>query len=198
MKKDLIAVVGPRGYLDSPEELGLYEYDGSVDKAKPDLVVFPRTTEEVAEIVRITREKAPGAIVVVDGAQSAPHLPIDVAALGCDFFAISAHKMLGPTGVGALWGRRDLLEAMSPFLSGGSMVGHVTFESTTWAPIPQRFEAGTPPIIETVGLAAALDYLDALGRENIFRHDLDLATYAYQRLSELKGEGFNLGAKAGV
>ena len=140
------------------------------------------TIAPIAEIVRITREKAPGAIVVVDGAQSAPHLPIDVAALGCDFFAISAHKMLGPTGVGALWGRRDLLEAMPPFLSGGSMVGHVTFESTTWAPIPQRFEAGTPNIADVIAFGASIDYLDALGMDAVRHHEREITAYALATL----------------
>jgi cysteine desulfurase/selenocysteine lyase len=140
------------------------------------------TIAPVADLVRITRERAPGAIVVVDGAQSAPHLPINVDALGCDFFALSAHKMLGPTGVGALWGRRDLLDAMPPFLTGGSMVGHVSFETSTWAPVPQRFEAGTPNIADVIAFGASIDYLEALGMGAVRDHEREITAYALATL----------------
>lgn len=128
--------------------------------------------KEVAE-----RAHAVGAIVVVDGAQSAPHLPVDVRDLGVDFFALSAHKMLGPTGVGALWGRRALLEAMPPFMFGGSMIGEVRWTKSTWAPVPQKFEAGTPNIADVVAFGTAIDYLDALGMDAVRDHERELTGY---------------------
>jgi cysteine desulfurase / selenocysteine lyase len=140
------------------------------------------TITPVAEISRLAHEV--GALVVVDGAQSAPHLPVDVRALGCDFFAFSAHKMLGPTGVGVLWGRLDLLEAMPPFLSGGSMIGQVQWQKSTWAPVPLKFEAGTPNVGDVIAFAAALDYLSALGMENVRGHERELTEYALHVLKE--------------
>ncbi|MEX2572098.1 MAG: cysteine desulfurase [Gemmatimonadota bacterium] len=131
------------------------------------------------------RAHAVGALMVVDGAQSAPHLPLDISKLGCDFFAFSGHKMCGPTGVGGLWGRRELLEAMPPFLGGGDMIDHVDLESSTFAPLPLRFEAGTPNIAGVIGLGAAVDYLESLGRAAIQAHEHDLVAYGYQRLSEI-------------
>ncbi len=128
------------------------------------------------------RAHAVGAVVVVDGAQMVPHLPVDVDSLGIDAIAFSAHKMLGPTGIGALWGRRDLLESIEPFETGGEMIRDVTFESATWAPLPQKFEAGTPPITEAVGFAAAADYLSGLGMEAVAAHDSELTTIALERL----------------
>ena len=116
--------------------------------------------------------------MVVDGAQSAPHMPVDVQALGCDFFALSSHKMLGPTGVGALWGRRELLEAMPPFLAGGSMIGEVQWTRSTWAPLPQKFEAGVPNIADVVAFGAAIEYLDALGMDRVRAHEVELTRYA--------------------
>jgi cysteine desulfurase/selenocysteine lyase len=128
-----------------------------------------------------------GAIMVVDAAQAAPHKRIDVQALGCDFLALSAHKMCGPTGVGALWGRADLLEAMEPFNLGGHMIRKVRFEETTWGEVPQKFEAGTSPIAEAVGLGAAIDYLNAVGLEAIEQHEQELAATALERLGEIEG-----------
>jgi cysteine desulfurase / selenocysteine lyase len=128
-----------------------------------------------------------GAIMVVDAAQAAPHLRIDVQALGCDFLALSAHKMCGPTGVGALWGRAELLEAMEPFNLGGHMIRKVRFEETTWGEVPQKFEAGTSPIAEAVGLGAAVDYLSAIGMDAITEHEHELAAYALEQLAEIPG-----------
>jgi len=125
------------------------------------------------------------AIMVVDAAQAAPHVPIDVQALGCDFLAFSAHKLCGPTGAGALWGRRELFEAMSPFHLGGSMIRSVSLERTTWNELPYKFEAGTPPIAEVVGMGHAIDYLSAIGLDAIAAHEHDLAAYALERLGEL-------------
>jgi len=128
-----------------------------------------------------------GAIFVCDGAQSAPHLAIDVQALGVDFFAISGHKLCGPSGIGALWGRGDLLQAMEPFLTGGHMISSVRLEKTTWGELPHKFEAGTAPMAEAVGLGAAIDYLQDVGFDAIAQHEHELAAYALGRLSEVPG-----------
>jgi cysteine desulfurase / selenocysteine lyase len=126
-----------------------------------------------------------GAIFVCDGAQAAPHLAIDVQALGVDFFAISGHKMCGPSGIGALWGRGELLLRMEPFLTGGHMIQSVRLEKTTWGELPHKFEAGTAPMAEAVGLGAAIDYLSGIGFDAIAAHEHELAEYALGRLSEL-------------
>jgi cysteine desulfurase / selenocysteine lyase len=128
-----------------------------------------------------------GAIFVSDAAQAAPHLAIDVQALDVDFLAISAHKMCGPSGVGALWGRSELLLAMEPFLTGGHMISSVRFDRTTWGELPHKFEAGTAPMAEAVGFGAAIDYLNAVGFDAIEAHEHELAAYALGRLSEVEG-----------
>ena len=128
-----------------------------------------------------------GAVMVVDAAQAAPHMAIDVQALGCDFLAFSAHKMCGPSGVGALWGRRELLEEMEPFNLGGHMIRKVQFEETTWGDLPHKFEAGTSPIAEAVGFGAAVDYLTDVGLEAIEQHEHELAAYALERLRNVPG-----------
>lgn len=139
----------------------------------------------VAEICAKARKH--GVITVVDAAQSAGHLPIDVQAIDCDFLAFSSHKICGPTGMGILYGRKELLEDLSPYQGGGEMISKVEYFQTTYNVPPHRFEAGTPHIEGAVGLHAALDYLDAIGRDAIFRHDQELAEYAAQRLAEFKG-----------
>jgi cysteine desulfurase/selenocysteine lyase len=126
-----------------------------------------------------------GAVMVVDAAQAAPHKAIDVQALGADFLAISAHKMCGPSGVGALWGKAELLEDMSPFNLGGQMIRQVRMEKTTWNELPYKFEAGTPPMAEAVGFGAAVDYLTAIGLDAVEEHEHELAAYALDRLGEL-------------
>jgi cysteine desulfurase / selenocysteine lyase len=128
-----------------------------------------------------------GAIIVVDAAQAAPHHPIDVQALDCDFLAFSAHKMCGPTSVGALWGRAELLERMAPFNLGGHMIRSVRFEETTWGQIPFKFEAGTQPIAEAVGFGAAVDYLTDVGVEAIEEHERELVAYALEQLADVPG-----------
>ena len=128
-----------------------------------------------------------GARVVVDAAQLVPHSPVNVVDLGADFLAFSSHKMLGPTGIGVLWGRMDALEETEPFEGGGEMISDVTLHDATWAEIPERFEAGTPPIIEAVGLHAAVDYLDSIGMDKILEHDMELTEIALKRLGDVPG-----------
>jgi len=133
------------------------------------------------------RARQVGALVMLDGSQSVPHLPVDVAALDIDFLAFTGHKMLGPTGIGALWGRAGLLDAMPPFLGGGSMIETVTMSKTTFAKPPARFEAGTPPIAEAIALGAAVDYLTDLGMPAVARHEKELTGYALEALSTVDG-----------
>jgi cysteine desulfurase/selenocysteine lyase len=130
---------------------------------------------------------AAGAILVVDGAQAAPHLPLDVQALGADFYACSSHKMLGPTGVGALYGRESLLDAMPPWQGGGDMINTVSFSGSTWAPLPAKFEAGTPNIAGAVGFGAAVAYIEQIGRDRIAEHEHELLVYATGRVAEVRG-----------
>jgi cysteine desulfurase/selenocysteine lyase len=139
------------------------------------------TVNPVAEIAELAHDH--GALVFVDAAQSVPTRPVDVDDLGADFLAFSGHKMLGPTGIGCLYGREELLEAMEPYGYGGSMIRRVTYEDSTWEELPWKFEAGTPPIAQAVGLAAAADYLDDLGMESVERHESALAAHAHERLS---------------
>jgi cysteine desulfurase/selenocysteine lyase len=143
------------------------------------------TINPVAEVIALAHSA--GALVLVDGAQSVPHLPVNVRELGADFLAFSGHKAVGPTGIGVLYGKRDLLEAMPPFMGGGSMIRKVTYEKTTYADAPQKFEAGTPAIAEAIGLGAALDYLSAIGMEHILRHEQALSAYALERLNTVQG-----------
>lgn len=135
----------------------------------------------------VERAHAVGAVVLVDGAQGVPHLPVDVQELGCDFLAFSGHKMCGPSGIGVLYGREELLEAMPPFLSGGDMIRRVEFHRATWNDLPWKFEAGTPAIVEGIGLGAAVDYLEGFGMEAIAAHERETVTYAMERLSALPG-----------
>ena len=141
------------------------------------------TVNPVAELCARARKR--GIITLVDGAQSAGHLPVDVQAMGCDFFAFSGHKICGPTGIGALYGRQELLNAMPPYQGGGEMILSVGYDKTDFKPAPHRFEAGTPDISGPIGLHAAMDYLDAIGRDHIWRHDQELANYACEKLSAL-------------
>ena len=131
------------------------------------------------------RARKLGITTLVDGAQSAGHMTVDVQALGCDFFAFSGHKICGPTGIGVLWGRQEVLDAMPPYQGGGEMILSVGYEKSDYKPAPHRFEAGTPDISGPIGLHAAMDYLDALGRDNIWKHDQELANYTYERLAAL-------------
>ena len=143
------------------------------------------TVNPVAELTDLAHRV--GAVVVVDGAQAVPHIPVDVRALDCDFYAFSGHKLYGPTGIGVLYGRKKLLDRMPPWQGGGGMIDTVTFEATSWAPPPARFEAGTPPIAQAVGLTAAIGYLQTLGSDAIQAHEEDLLAYATGRLAEVPG-----------
>jgi cysteine desulfurase/selenocysteine lyase len=157
----------------------------------PKLVAMPHVSNALGTIVDVGRwtraAKAAGATVVIDGAQSAPHLPVDVAEIGCDFFALSGHKLLGPMGSGVLWGRRELLEEMPPFLAGGGMIRQVTVDGTTWAELPAKFEAGTPAVGEAIGLGVAVDYLSELGMDRVRAHERELTAYALDRLRDTPG-----------
>jgi cysteine desulfurase / selenocysteine lyase len=143
------------------------------------------TINDAKKLTRIAHSQ--GALVVVDGAQSAPHLPVDVQDIDCDFFALSAHKMLGPTGVGCLYGRKQYLEEMPPFLLGGDMIRQVHREETQWNDIPWKYEAGTSNIADVIGFGAALDYLVNLGMDNIWRHEQKVSKEALAGMSKLKG-----------
>jgi cysteine desulfurase/selenocysteine lyase len=143
------------------------------------------TINPVAELC--AKARTVGALTLVDAAQSVGHLPIDVQKLGCDFLAFSGHKMCGPTGIGALYGRAEILDALPPWHGGGEMIVSVTLEKSAFKKPPHRFEAGTPNIAGAIGLAAAIDYIEKIGRAEIFKHDVDLANYAMQRLAELPG-----------
>ncbi len=141
------------------------------------------TINPVEELTAWAHEQ--GAIMVVDAAQAVPHRPVDVQALGCDFFGFTSHKLCGPSGAGALWGRRELLERMAPFEMGGEMIRSVALEGTTWNDLPYKFEAGTPAIAEAYGMGVAIDYIRAAGLEAIAAHEHELVAYAIERLSEL-------------
>jgi cysteine desulfurase/selenocysteine lyase len=155
------------------------------------------TINPVAEIAAVAHRA--GAVVVVDGAQLVPHASVDVTTLGADFLAFSGHKMMGPTGIGVLWARRELLDAMPPFLGGGGMILDVKLDSFRSAPPPSRFEAGTPPIAEAIGLSIAVDYLSDIGMDRIRAHEFDLTAYALARLDEKLGSDCRIfGPPAGV
>jgi cysteine desulfurase / selenocysteine lyase len=176
--------------IDERGELRLEEFHKLLERS-PKLVAFGQvsnalgTINPVAEMVAAA--KAAGATVLVDGAQGAPHQGVDVRALGCDFYAFSGHKMLGPTGAGILYGRRELLEAMDPFMSGGDMIKTVRVEGTTYHELPWKFEAGTQAIAEVIGLGAAVDYLSALGMDAVRAHEREITEYAYEALSDVDG-----------
>ncbi|WP_338446834.1 cysteine desulfurase [Pelagerythrobacter marensis] len=153
------------------------------------MVAFAHVSNVLGSTLDVERAAAlahsVGAKLLIDGCQAVPRLPVDVAALGCDFYAFSAHKLYGPTGIGALWARSELLEAMPPWQGGGSMIEKVAFEKTTYAPPPQRFEAGTPAIVEAIGFAAACDYVERIGLEHIHAHECTLVERLRESLREM-------------
>lgn len=179
------------------EVVGLTE-EGLVDqqdfaaklKLNPKLVAIVQvsnalgTTNPVKEMAKAAHKV--GAVVLIDGAQAVPHMRVNVQELGSDFYAFSGHKMLGPMGIGVLWGRKDILEKMSPFLTGGGMINEVYPDHSTWAELPEKFEAGTPNVAGAVGLSAAIDYLEGLGMEAVREHDKQLVTYALQQLGKVE------------
>ena len=177
--------------LDNQGELDLGELDVVARDGNVKVLACNLVSNSLGTINPVERISAwaheQGAIAVIDAAQAAPHKAIDVQALGCDFLAFSSHKMCGPTSVGALWGRRELLEAMEPFNLGGHMIRAVRFEETTWGEVPAKFEAGTQPIAEAVGFGAAVDYLSAIGLDAVEQHEHELAAYALDQLGEIPG-----------
>ncbi len=172
--------------------------DGTLDLGDLDSIITERTkllafahaSNSLGTInpAKLLTEKAHsvGATVLLDGAQSVPHMPVDVQDIGCDFLSFSGHKMMGPTGIGGLYARRELLEDMEPFLTGGEMVLQVTYEKASWAGLPWKFEAGTPNIADSIGLGAAVDYLSALGMENVREHEKQITGYALERFKEIE------------
>ena len=173
--------------------------EGTLDLSKLDelltpqvkLVTFAHVSNVLGTITDprpiIERAHAIGAKVIVDGCQAAPHMPVNVKELDCDFYVFSGHKMLGPTGIGVLYGKRELLEAMPPFLTGGDMINSVGFDGATWADVPVKFEAGTPAFVESIGLGAAVDYLSALGMDAVRAHEHEIVSYGLERMSEVPG-----------
>ncbi len=180
--------VTPEGHLD------LTDLDRLLDGAK--LLTVTAMSNVLGTLTPVRRladaAHAAGALVLVDGAQYTPHLATDVAALGADFYGFTGHKMLGPTGVGVLWGREDLLEAMPAFLGGGEMIRDVRLDGWTPNDIPWKFEAGTPPIAEIIGLGAAVDYLEDLGMDVVREHEVAMTTYALRTLTERFGEDLTI------
>jgi cysteine desulfurase / selenocysteine lyase len=175
--------------LDDQGELRLDELDGTASEGNVKVVATGVVSNSLGTINPVERLAAwareQGAIMVADAAQAAPHKKVDVQAIGCDFLAISAHKMCGPSGVGALWGRAELLEEMEPFLTGGHMIRAVGPDETSWGELPHKFEAGTAPMAEAVGFGAAVDYLTEIGFDAIEQYEHELAAYALDRLAEL-------------
>ena len=177
--------------VDERGELSLAQLDAELARGDVRLVAFAHisnvlgTITPAAEIV--ARARAAGAVTLIDGAQAVPQMPVDVAEIGADFYGWTGHKALGPTGIGVLHGRRELLEEMEPFLTGGDMISSVEEQSVTWNELPWKFEAGTPPVAEVVGLGAAVDYLAALGMENVREHEQALTAYLLEGLAGVPG-----------
>jgi cysteine desulfurase/selenocysteine lyase len=177
--------------VDAQGELSLEALDSELEGGDVRLVAFAHvsnvlgTINPVAEMT--ARVRAAGAVSLVDGAQAVPHMPVDVEAIGADFYAWTGHKALGPTGIGVLHGRRAILEGMEPFLTGGDMIASVDFQSATWNELPSKFEAGTPMVAEAVGLGAAVDYLSALDMSRVRTHERALTGYLLERLAEVPG-----------
>ncbi len=177
--------------VDDNGELILDQLDAYLDTGRVKLVTFSQmsnvlgTISKSEEIIKKCHQK--GVRVLIDAAQSVPHMKVDVQKLDCDFFAFSAHKMLGPTGVGVLWARKDLLENMVPFNGGGDMIREVHKYETTWNDLPYKFEAGTPNIADVIGFSAALDYLDRIGMDKVREHEVELTKYALEQISAVKG-----------
>ena len=177
--------------VDDNGELILDQLDSYLETGKVKLVTFSQMSNVLGTITNtdeiIKRCKKAGVKTLIDGAQSVPHMKVDLSKLGCDFFAFSAHKMLGPTGVGVLWVRKEVLETMQPFHGGGDMIREVHKYETTWNDLPYKFEAGTPNIADVIGFSAAIDYLNKIGMDNIRNHEIELTKYALDKMSKVKG-----------
>jgi cysteine desulfurase/selenocysteine lyase len=177
--------------VDARGELSLEQLDSELERGDVKLVAFTHVSNVLGTIVPVaemtSRVREAGAISLVDGAQAVPHMAVDVAALGADFYTWTGHKALGPTGVGVLHGRREILEEMEPFLTGGDMIAAVDFQSATWNELPFKFEAGTPPIAEAVGLGAAVEYLSTLDIDRVRAHERALTAYMLERLATVPG-----------
>jgi cysteine desulfurase / selenocysteine lyase len=177
--------------VDERGEISLDQLDAELARGDVRMVAVTHVSNvlgtilPVAEIV--ARARAAGAVSLVDGAQAVPHMPVDVEAIGADFYAWTGHKALGPTGIGVLHGRREILESMEPFLTGGDMIASVDFQSATWNELPYKFEAGTPPIAEAVGLGAAVEYLSQIGMDRVRAHERALTAYMLDRLHDVPG-----------
>lgn len=177
--------------VDDRGELSLEQLDAELARGDVRLVAFSHVSNVLGTIVPVAemtaRIRAAGAVSLIDGAQAVPHMPVDVDAIGADFYVWTGHKALGPTGIGVLHGRAELMEEMEPFMTGGDMISSVDFQTATWNELPYKFEAGTPPIAEAVGLGAAVDYLSALGMEQVRAHEQALTAYMLDRLAEVPG-----------
>jgi cysteine desulfurase/selenocysteine lyase len=180
--------------VDERGELSLDQLDRELAKGDVKLVAFTHVSNVLGTILPVAeitaRVRAADATSLIDGAQAVPHMPVDIGAIGADFYAWTGHKALGPTGIGVLHGRAEILEEMQPFLTGGDMIASVSFEGATWNELPFKFEAGTPPIAEAVGLGAAVDYLSSLEMERVRSHERDLTAYLTERVREVEGLHF--------
>lgn len=177
--------------VDENGQLSLDRLDEELERGDVKLMAVAHVSNVLGTIVPVkevvARAHAAGALALVDGAQAVPHMPVDAAEIDADFYAWTGHKACGPTGIGVLHGRAEVLERMEPFLTGGDMIASVSFEGTTWNELPYKFEAGTPPIAEAVGLGAAVDYLGSLGMERVREHERELTAYLLGRLGEVPG-----------
>jgi cysteine desulfurase/selenocysteine lyase len=177
--------------VDARGELSLDQLDAELARGDVRMVAVSHVSNVLGTIVPVAemtaRIRAAGAASLVDGAQAVPHMPVDVEAIGADFYAWTGHKALGPTGIGVLHGRAEVMETMEPFMTGGDMISSVDFQTATWNELPYKFEAGTPPIAEAVGLGAAVDYLSELGMERVREHERALTAYMLERLAEIPG-----------
>ena len=177
--------------IDDNGELILEHLDSYLATGKVKLFTFSQMSNVLGTITNtdeiIKRCKKAGVKTLIDGAQSVPHVKVDLSKLGCDFFAFSAHKMLGPTGVGILWVRKQILETMQPFHGGGDMIREVHKYETTWNDLPYKFEAGTPNIADVIGFSAAIDYLNKIGMDNIRNHEIELTKYTLDKMAKVKG-----------